>query len=78
MVKAATPKERFFSPIDLVQDSKHLRIAVTGLRPIEEAISTVGGIRPADLTPAFAIAQRVVLVFFAGIGWSAMKRFQHA
>ena len=57
MVKAVTPKERFFSPTDLVQDSKHLRIAVTGLRPIEEAISTVGGIRPADLTPAFAIAR---------------------
>jgi len=57
LVKAVTPKERFFSPTDLVQDSKHLRIAVTGLRPIEEAISTVGGIRPADLTPAFALAR---------------------
>jgi uncharacterized flavoprotein (TIGR03862 family) len=54
MVKALTPKERFFSPIDLVQDSKHLRVAITGLRPIEEAISTVGGVRPEDLTPAFA------------------------
>lgn len=54
MVKALTPKERFFSPIDLVQDSKHLRVYVTGLRPIDEAISTVGGIRMEDLTPAFA------------------------
>ncbi|HMC97851.1 MAG TPA: TIGR03862 family flavoprotein [Flavobacteriales bacterium] len=54
LVKALTPKERFFTPADLVQDSKHLRVVVTGLRPIEEAISTVGGIRTEDLTPAFA------------------------
>lgn len=56
MVKALTPKERFFSPADLVQDSKHLRVAVSGLRPIDEAISTVGGIRTADLTPSFALS----------------------
>lgn len=54
MVKALTPKERFFSPADLVQDSKELSVPVVGLRPVEEAISTVGGILTEDLTRAFA------------------------
>ncbi|MBK9761001.1 MAG: TIGR03862 family flavoprotein [Flavobacteriales bacterium] len=54
MVKAMTPKERFFSPADLVQDTKMLRVPVKGLRPLPEAISTVGGIRTEDLTSEFA------------------------
>ena len=41
-------------------------------------IPVLAAIAPNPGAPAFAIAQRVVLVFFAGIGWSAMKRFQHA
>ncbi len=55
MVKALTPKERFFSPMHLVEDSKHLRVPVTALRPLDEAISTVGGIRPQDLDAHFAL-----------------------
>jgi len=72
MVKAVTPKERYFSPADLVEDSKHLRLPLTGLRPLEEAISTVGGIRTEDLDPGFAF-QRFPHFFAIGemVDWDA-------
>jgi len=72
MVKAVTPKERYFAPTDLVNDTKHLRVPVTGLRPIEEAISTVGGIRTEDLTSAFAL-ERFPHLFAIGemVDWDA-------
>ena len=44
LLKAFTPVMQFVDGSSLVQDIKHLRIPVHGLRPIEEAISTVGGI----------------------------------
>ena len=72
MVKAVTPKERFFSPIDLVNDTKHLRVPVTGLRPLDEAISTIGGIRTADLSSTFAF-KRFPHLFAIGemVDWDA-------
>ncbi|MBP6574037.1 MAG: TIGR03862 family flavoprotein [Flavobacteriales bacterium] len=54
LLKAFTPKERFLSPAGFVHDIKHLRLPVAGLRPVGEAISTVGGIRTEDLGPDFA------------------------
>lgn len=54
LLKAFTTKERFFSPFALAQDIKALHVPVTALRPIEEAISTVGGIRTEDLAPDFS------------------------
>lgn len=44
LLKAFTPRERFLDPVDLASDVKHLRVPVPGLRPLEEAISSVGGI----------------------------------
>ena len=55
LLKAFTTKERFCSPFALAHDIKHLRIPVSSLRPIEEAISTVGGIRTEDLSPDFSL-----------------------
>ncbi|MFZ1688267.1 MAG: TIGR03862 family flavoprotein [Flavobacteriales bacterium] len=54
LLKAFTPKERFISPADFAHDIKDLRLSVTGLRPVGESISTVGGIRTEDLTADFA------------------------
>ena len=72
IVKAATPKERYFSPIDLVHDTKHLRLTVTGTRPLAEAISTAGGIRTEDLTSAFSF-KRYPHIFAIGemVDWDA-------
>lgn len=72
LLKSFTPKERFLSPADLVHDIKHLRLPVTGLRPIGEAISTTGGISLDELTPAFAF-KRFPHLFAIGemVDWDA-------
>jgi uncharacterized flavoprotein (TIGR03862 family) len=44
LLKAFTPMHRFLDGSNLVHDVKHLHIPVRALRPIDEAISTVGGI----------------------------------
>lgn len=44
LLKAFTPRDRFLAPADLAADVKDLRVGVHGLRPLEEAISSVGGI----------------------------------
>lgn len=72
LLKAFTSKDRFLSPLALSQDVKDLRIAITALRPIEEAISTVGGIRPSGLAPDFSI-RRYPKLFALGemVDWDA-------
>ena len=44
LVKAMTSKEEFLNPLQLADRIKSLPLRVTGAAPIEEAISTVGGI----------------------------------
>ncbi|MBL7940269.1 MAG: NAD(P)-dependent oxidoreductase [Flavobacteriales bacterium] len=44
LFKAFTPVQRYLEGRSLAQDVKQLHVPVKGLRPIEEAISTVGGI----------------------------------
>lgn len=72
LVKAFTAKDRFLSPFAFVNDLKDLHIPVDSLRPIEEAISTVGGIRAADLSPDFSFG-RYPKVFALGemVDWDA-------
>ncbi|MEO8588599.1 MAG: TIGR03862 family flavoprotein [Flavobacteriales bacterium] len=72
LLKACTTKEQFLSPTDLVHHVKHLRLEVTALRPIEEAISTVGGIRTEALTSSFAF-KRFPHLFAIGemVDWDA-------
>ncbi len=57
LLKAFTTKDQFLSPWSLAHVVKDLPIPVDGLRPIEEAISTVGGIRPQDLAPDLSFKQ---------------------
>jgi uncharacterized flavoprotein (TIGR03862 family) len=72
LLKAFTTKERFFSPFALAQDLKDVHVPVTALRPIEEAISTVGGIRTEDLAPDFSF-KRYPNLFALGemVDWDA-------
>ena len=72
LLKAFTTKERFFSPFALAQDIKALQVPVTALRPMEEAISTVGGIRILDLAPDFSF-KRFPHLFALGemVDWDA-------
>jgi uncharacterized flavoprotein (TIGR03862 family) len=44
LLKAFTPMMRYIDGSTLAHDVKHVHIPVLGLRPIDEAISTVGGI----------------------------------
>lgn len=57
LLKAFTPKEVSGSAMPFAQHVKNLRIPVTGLRPIGEAISTVGGIPAEELNADFSLKQ---------------------
>lgn len=55
LLKAFTPKEAVQDAAGFVHLVKRLVIPVTGLRPIGEAISTVGGIPVEELNPDFSL-----------------------
>lgn len=55
LLKAFTPKEVSLSAELFIQHVKDLRIPVTGLRPIGEAISTAGGIPVQELGTDFSL-----------------------
>jgi hypothetical protein len=55
IIKAYTSRESFISVNGFVTSIKNLVIPVESLRPIEEAISTVGGIAPEELNDDFSI-----------------------
>ncbi|MFC2109449.1 NAD(P)/FAD-dependent oxidoreductase [Bacteroidota bacterium] len=49
LIKNFSDKETYLTPSSFVKKIKRLEIPITGLRPIEEAISTVGGIAVEEL-----------------------------
>ena len=55
LIKAFTSKEEYLDPEKFVQQIKQLKIPVTSLRPIEEAISTVGGIALSEVNPDYSL-----------------------
>lgn len=57
LVKAFTPKDVFASPQRFAEGIKNLHLPVSGLRPVGEAISTVGGIPVEALHPNFTFKQ---------------------
>jgi predicted flavoprotein YhiN len=57
LVKAFTPKDVFASPQRFAEGIKNLHLPVSGLRPVGEAISTVGGIPVEALHPDFTFKQ---------------------
>lgn len=58
ILKSFTTREEFTSPTGLVRSIKNLNVPVTGLRPISEAISTVGGIAMDELDTNFALRKK--------------------
>jgi uncharacterized flavoprotein (TIGR03862 family) len=54
IIKAFTSKESFLSPLLFAKELKHISIQVNSLRPIDEAISTVGGIDLDEMNPDFS------------------------
>lgn len=72
LVKAFTPRDVMEDPAALAHAVKHLPLPVTGLRPIAEAISTVGGIASAEVAPDLSLRKHPHL-FVAGemLDWDA-------
>lgn len=72
LIKAYTDKETYLNPTLFVKALKSLEIPVNGLRPIEEAISTVGGISIAALNADFSL-KKFPDIFIAGemFDWDA-------
>ena len=58
LIKSVTTKEQFLNANKFIQSVKALPIKVTSLRPIEESISTVGGIETSELNADFSLKKR--------------------
>jgi predicted flavoprotein YhiN len=58
IIKAFTTKETFLSPEVFAESLKQIILPVTSLRPVEEAISTVGGIDLNEMNPDFSFKKR--------------------
>ena len=72
LVKSQLSKEEFHSPNNFVTKLKALKLKVISLRPIEEAISTVGGICTTELTTNFSL-KKYPNIFTIGemVDWDA-------
>lgn len=72
LLKAYTPVQRFLDGRTFAHDLKHVRIPVQALRPIEEAISTVGGIAMDEVNEDLSLKAHPHL-FVAGemVEWDA-------
>lgn len=72
LVRELVAKEFWQQPEQLAQRIKQLRIPLNGFRPIEEAISCAGGIKPEALTAQLQLRANPA-VFCAGemLGWDA-------
>lgn len=72
LLKSFTSKEEFLDPKTFVKKIKSLSVPITGLRPIDEAISTVGGITIEELNNDFSL-KKIPNLYVAGemINWDA-------
>lgn len=72
LLKAFTPLHRWLDGSTLASDVKHVKVPVHALRPIEEAISTVGGIAMTEVNPDLSLKGHPHL-FIAGemLDWDA-------
>ncbi|MCB0764342.1 MAG: TIGR03862 family flavoprotein [Flavobacteriales bacterium] len=72
LLKALTPRSVSLSAEAFCTAVKELSVPITGLRPLEEAISTVGGIRPEDLNDDLSL-KRFPLMYTIGemVDWDA-------
>lgn len=72
LIKSFTKKEDYLIPSSFIKSIKSLEIKINSLRPIEEAISTVGGIDINELNPDFSL-KKFPHIFTIGemVDWDA-------
>ncbi len=72
MIKAYTNKEIFLSVDGFISSIKKLAIPVDSLRPVEEAISTIGGISPEEVNDDFSLKRYPgIYTFGEMLDWDA-------
>lgn len=72
ILKAYTDKESFLSPDIFVSQLKKLSIPVQSLRPLTEAISSVGGIDLTEVNPNFSLTKNpTIFVLGEMLDWDA-------
>jgi hypothetical protein len=72
IIKSYTTKDTFMSLPEFISSIKNLAIPVDSLRPVEEAISTVGGIDPGEVNDDFSL-KKYPWIYVAGemLDWDA-------
>ncbi|WP_052599158.1 TIGR03862 family flavoprotein [Aureispira sp. CCB-QB1] len=72
LLKAFTTKEEYLAPERFIEAIKHLKIPIEALRPIEEAISTIGGVSLNALNANYSL-QKYPHIFVIGemLDWDA-------
>jgi len=72
LIKQFTNKETYITPQRFVEVLKGLKVPVDALRPVEEAISTVGGIAMDEINPDFSL-KKYPHIFVIGemLDWDA-------
>jgi uncharacterized flavoprotein (TIGR03862 family) len=72
LLKSFTTKEEFLNPFLFLEKIKSLALPIKNLRPIDEAISTVGGIANKELNSDFSL-KKIPNLYVAGemIHWDA-------
>lgn len=72
VIKSFTSKESYLSPEKFISSIKNLKIPVTSLRPIDEAISSVGGIQLKEINNDFSL-KKYPWIFTVGemMDWDA-------
>ncbi|MFT6319427.1 MAG: putative flavoprotein (TIGR03862 family) [Granulosicoccus sp.] len=72
LIKSFSEKEYFLEPSVFITSVKHLQIPIQSLRPMEEAISTVGGIDLNEVNPNFSL-KKYPSIFVIGemLDWDA-------
>ena len=72
LLKSFLDKDKFLQPIEFINGVKHLQISIDSLRPLEEAISTVGGIALEEVNADFSL-KKFPHIFVIGemLDWDA-------
>lgn len=72
VIKAFTDKDTYLSPEGFIRSMKGLQLPVDSLRPVEEAISTIGGICTGEVDRCFSL-KRYPWIYVTGemVDWDA-------
>jgi uncharacterized flavoprotein (TIGR03862 family) len=72
LIKASLLKEEFTNLLELTKGVKKLKLSIDCLRPLDEVISTIGGIEPSQLTSDFEL-KSIPNVYCVGemVDWDA-------